>query len=82
VLARARLPEGIAGMARLHAMAGGQLGDADPDEARVLAGIETDRGPWVAALAAAGYEVFAVNPLQAAQYRKRHAVPGRQERRR
>jgi transposase len=42
----------------------------------VLVGIETDRGPWVAALAAAGYEVFAVNPLQAAQYRKRHAVSG------
>ncbi len=76
VLAKARLPEGIAGMARLHAMIGGQLGDADGDEARVLVGIETDRGPWVAALAAAGYAVFAVNPLQAAQYRKRHAVSG------
>jgi transposase len=76
VLARARLPEGVAGMARLHAMIAGQLGDADPDEVQVLVGIETDRGPWVAALAAAGYEVFAVNPLQAAQYRKRHAVPG------
>jgi len=76
VLARARLPEGVAGMARLHAMIAGQLADADPDEVRVLVGIETDRGPWVAALAAAGYEVFAVNPLQAAQYRKRHAVSG------
>ena len=75
-LARARLPEGVAGMARLHAMVAGQLGDADPDEVQVLVGIETDRGPWVAALAAAGYEVFAVNPLQAAQYRKRHAVSG------
>ncbi|HEY6278119.1 MAG TPA: IS110 family transposase [Streptosporangiaceae bacterium] len=76
VLAKARLPEGIAGVTRLHAMVGEQLGDADPDEAGVLVGIETDRGPWVAALAAAGYEVFAVNPLQAAQYRKRHAVSG------
>jgi transposase len=76
VLAKARLPEGIAGMTRLHAMVAGQLGDANPDEAQVLVGIETDRGPWVAALAAAGYEVFAVNPLQAAQYRKRHAVSG------
>jgi transposase len=74
VLAKARLPEGIAGMARLHALLGEHLGDADPDEAGVLVGIETDRGPWVAALSAAGYEVFAVNPLQAAQYRKRHAV--------
>jgi transposase len=76
VLARARLPEGVAGMARLHAMIAGQLADADPDEVQVLVGIETDRGPWVAALAAAGYEVFAVNPLQAAQYRRRHAVSG------
>jgi transposase len=63
-------------MARLHAMIAGLLADADPDEVQVLVGIETDRGPWVAALAAAGYEVFAVNPLQAAQYRKRHAVSG------
>jgi transposase len=76
VLARARLPEGVAGMARLHAMIAGQLAEAGPDEVQVLVGIETDRGPWVAALAAAGYEVFAVNPLQAAQYRKRHAVSG------
>jgi hypothetical protein len=32
VLARARLPEGIAGVTRLHAMVGEQLGDADSDE--------------------------------------------------
>jgi transposase len=42
----------------------------------VVIGIETDRGPWVAALAAAGYEVFPVNPLQAARYRQRHGVSG------
>jgi transposase len=30
----------------------------------------------VAALVAAGYQVFAVNPLQAARYRERHAVSG------
>jgi hypothetical protein len=28
-----------------------------------VVGIETDRGLWVDALAAAGYRVFAVNPL-------------------
>ena len=39
-------------------------------------GIETDRGPWVAALIAAGYAVFAVNPLQASRYRGRHSVSG------
>ena len=39
-------------------------------------GIETDRGPWVRALVAAGYTVIAVNPLQAARYRERLAVSG------
>jgi hypothetical protein len=47
------------------------------DEAEVLVGIETERGPWVAALLAAGYTVYAVNPLQAARYRERHGVSGR-----
>jgi len=74
VLSKARLPEGVAGMARLHEMTGQHLGeDAD---AEVVAGIETDRGPWVAALVAAGYTVFAVNPLQASRYRERHGVSG------
>ena len=75
VLAKRRLPEGVAGMARLHELIGQQLGE-DADDAEVLIGIESDRGPWVAALAAAGYTVFAVNPLQASRYRERHGVPG------
>ncbi len=74
-LGRARLPEGAAGIARLHAMIAEQLGE-DVDEADVLVGIETERGPWVAALLAAGYTVYAVNPLQAARYRERHGVSG------
>ncbi|HWG64507.1 MAG TPA: IS110 family transposase, partial [Streptosporangiaceae bacterium] len=73
-LARARLPEGAAGMARLHAMIGEHLGGADDME--VAVGIETDRGLWVAALVAAGYQVFGINPLQAARYRDRHSVSG------
>jgi transposase len=75
VLARRRLPEGVAGMARLHELVGQQLGEDDQD-AGVVIGIETDRGPWVAALAAAGYTVYAVNPLQASRYRERHGVSG------
>jgi hypothetical protein len=74
-LTKARLPEGVVGMARLHAMIGEQLGE-DTDEAQVAVGIETDRGPWVQALIAAGYTVFAINPLQAARYRERHSVSG------
>ena len=39
-------------------------------------GIETDRGPWVQALIAAGYTVYPINPLQVARYRERHGVSG------
>ena len=41
-----------------------------------MIGIETDRGPWVQALLAAGYRVWAINPLQVARYRGRHSVSG------
>src|SRR5580700_1440565 len=75
VLARKRLPEGVAGMARLHALVGAHLGEGEEDT-EVIAGIETDRGPWVQALIAAGYRVFPVNPLQASRYRQRHGVSG------
>ena len=77
VLAKARLPEGVAGIARLHAMIGARLcEDAGDAGGQVAIGIETDRGPWVQALLAAGYIVFAVNPLQAARYRDRLGVSG------
>jgi transposase len=76
-LAKARLPEGMAGVARLHAMIGQALGgDVEADTGQVKIGIETDRGPWVRALVAAGYTVYPVNPLQAARYRERRAVSG------
>jgi len=52
--------------------------DLDPLEAagQVIVGIETDRGPWVAAMVAAGYRVFAINPTSAARYRQRHSMSG------
>src|ERR1700691_5406195 len=75
VLARKRLPEGVAGIAGLHEMIGRHLGE-DSDDAEVIVGIETDRGLWVLALMAAGYTVFGVNPLQASRYRERHGVSG------
>ena len=53
-LAKARLPEGVAGMARPHALLGEHLDpdadiDADIDSVpgQVVVGIETDRGPWI-----------------------------------
>src|SRR3954452_12779940 len=74
-LVRARLPEGVAGIAGLHELIAGVVGaDAEPDQ--VSLGIETDRGPWVAALVAAGYSVFAINPRQVARYRERHSTSG------
>lgn len=78
-LAKARLPEGVAGMTKLHRILGGLAGGLAGDRAEdveVLVGIETDKGPWVVALVAAGYTVLAVNPLQAARFRDRLGVSG------
>lgn len=82
VLARRRLPEGLGGLTRLHALiaehAPPQWADLDPAEAaaRVVVGIETDRGPWVGALVGAGYTVYALNPMSVARYRERHSTSG------
>jgi len=75
VLARKRVPEGVAGIGQLHELIGRFLPE-DAGSAEVIIGIETDRGPWAAALAAAGYQVLPVNPLQASRYRGRHGVSG------
>ena len=82
MLARKRLPEGLQGVTRLHSLIAAQMPDdwvdRDPAEAAALVkvGVETDRGSWVASLVAAGYEVFAVNPLSVARYRERHSTSG------
>lgn len=75
VLARRRLPEGVAGLAQLHALIADHLGEDDEPDS-VLVGIETDRGPWVQALIATGYVVYAINPTQVSRYRERHATSG------
>lgn len=75
-LAKVRLPEGVAGMSRLHTLIGNQIGENPDEDVEVVIGIETDRGPWVAALVATGYTVMAVNPLQAARFRDRLGVSG------
>lgn len=74
-LAARRLPEGVAGLARLHELIGECNGES-PEPPQVIVGIETDRGPWVQALLAAGYEVYAINPLSVARYRQRHVTSG------
>ena len=69
VLRRERLPEGIAGIRGFGELAG-RFADDDTEFADVLVCIETDRGPWVQALLAAGYTVFSVDPKQAARHRE------------
>ncbi|QNK79560.1 IS110 family transposase [Nakamurella sp. PAMC28650] len=81
-LCKARLPEGLPGISRLHELiaqhAPSDWTDLTPELAAdlVFVGTETDRGPWVVALRAAGYHVFAINPMSSARYRERHSTSG------
>ena len=71
-LASRRLPEGLTGIRGLHELVAAHV--EEPEQAVI--GIEIDRGLWVGALSAAGYQVYAVNPLAVAHYRDRHHVSG------
>jgi Transposase/Transposase IS116/IS110/IS902 family len=79
-LARRRLPEGADGIARLHELIASCHGeDSEPDPAQVVIVIETERGPWVKALAASGYRVYPANPKQAARHKETIAVSGEKD---
>jgi transposase/transposase IS116/IS110/IS902 family protein len=79
-MARRRLPEGADGIARFHELVASCLGeDAEPDPARVVVVIETGRGRWVKALAAAGYRVYPANPKQAARHKETVANSGKKD---
>jgi len=71
-LAKARLPEGVDGISRFHDLVGAHV----DDPAQVVIGIETDRGLFVTALVAAGYQLYAVNPLSTSRYRDRRSTSG------
>ena len=71
-LASRRLPEGLPGIRGFHDI----VATHARDPRQVVIGIEIDRGLWVNALVAAGYQVYAVNPLAVARYRDRHHVSG------
>ena len=71
-LASARLVEGVEGVTGFHSLVAERV--AEPDE--VVIGTETDRGLFVGALVAAGYQVFAVNPKAVDRYRDRHRMAG------
>lgn len=70
VLGKQRVPDGVEGVGQLHAM----IADHAEDPSRVAIGIEIDRGLLVDALVAAGYEIYAINPMAASRYRDRHAT--------
>lgn len=72
LLGKDRVPEGIEGVSMLHGILAEQA--EEPEE--VIVGIETDRGLLVGALVAAGYQVFAINPLSVDRYRDRHTTSG------
>jgi transposase len=65
-----RLPEGLAGISKLHELIA--VHATQPEQ--VVIGIEIDRGLWVSALSAAGFQVYAINPMAVARYRDRHHV--------
>ena len=72
LLAKRRVAEGLEGVGKLHAL----IAENADEPASVMVGIETDRGLMVGALLAAGYQVFAINPLASSRYRDRHATSG------
>jgi transposase len=81
-LARRRLPEGLDGITRLHALIAQffpeEWAELEPCRGSVAGqGRDRDRTRSVgAALIAAGYEVFAINPMSVARYRERHSTSG------
>jgi len=72
VLIKRRIADGLEGVGQLHAL----VADHASEPNQVVVGIETDRGLLVGALLAAGYQVYAINPLAASRYRERHVTSG------
>jgi hypothetical protein len=70
-LAMARLAEGVEGVAKFHVLVAEHA-----DEPAEVVATETDRGPFAGSLVAAGYEVYAVNPMSVVRYRERHSTSG------
>jgi transposase len=70
VLAKRRLPDGLEGVRQLHAL----LAERADEPEQVIVGIETDHGLLVGAMVAAGYQIYAINPLAASRYRERHVT--------
>lgn len=72
ILAKGRVADGVEGISKLHELVADYVEEAE----EAIVGIELDRGLLVGALVAAGYEVFAINPLSVDRYRDRHSTSG------
>src|SRR5437588_7462240 len=72
LLGKRRVVDGLEGVRQLHELVAEQA----PEPEQVVVGIETDRGLLVQALLAAGYQIYAINPLAVSRYRERHATSG------
>ena len=59
-LASRRLPEGLPGIGGFHELVAAHV----EEPSQVVIGIETDRGLWVQALGAAGYQVYRGQPAR------------------
>ena len=57
LLVRRRLDEGVGGIEKFHEVVADHLPE-DSEAQDAVVGIETDRGPWIQALLAAGYTVY------------------------
>lgn len=70
VVATQQIPDSAAGVSTLQ----GLLARHATESSEVIIGLETDRGLMVRALLAAGYQLYAINPLAASRYRDRHTT--------
>jgi hypothetical protein len=70
VLSRGQIPDSLEGLRQFYRL----VGDHEPEE--VIIGIEKDRGLIVTALIAAGFTLYAINPMSASRYRDRHHAGG------
>lgn len=73
IVARDRVTDDAAGFGQLLELLA-EYDDGEP--ARIEIAIETDKGLFVAALVAAGFTLFSINPRAAARYRERHGQAG------
>ena len=71
-LGKRRVPEGLDGSRQLQEL----IAEHTEGPEQVVIGIETDRGLLVRSLLAAGYQLYAINPLAVDRYRDRHTTSG------